>query len=139
MSGAENITNERNYLKIHDTIRNQQTVDGRTFFENVFRGLSTLLLRLDSPSDEPSDHIEFSPVDPRRMDVVIIRVAFVSTNQIEQMDLTELHTLTTWPQMIRWSTHRAGMQAPLVFRNAILYARCDLMAWNNRSQDWYDL
>jgi len=85
-------TNERNYLEIHDTIRNQQTVDRRAFFENVFRGLSTLLLRLDGPSDEPSDHIEFSPVDPRRMNIVIIRVAFVSADQVEQMDLTEFHT-----------------------------------------------
>jgi len=73
------------------------------------------------------------------MSIVVIRIAFMSANQVEQVDLPESYPLVPQLRMIKYSTHRAGIQAPLVFRNAILYARCDLMAWNSRSQDWYDL
>ena len=73
------------------------------------------------------------------MSIAIVRVAFVSADQVEQVDLPEPHKLTIQSHIVERSTYRAGIQAPLVFRNAILYARCDLMAWNNRSQDWYDL
>lgn len=61
------------------------------------------------------------------MDITVIGIAFVSAYQVEQVDLpktrrlvSELHT--------KYSAHRAGIQAPLVFLNAILYARWDLMA-----------
>ena len=63
----------------------------------------------------------------------------MSTNQVEQVDLPEPCLLASELYTTGQCTHRAGMQAPLVFRSAILYARCDLIAWNNRSQDWYDL
>ena len=72
------------------------------------------------------------------MSITVIRVALMSAIQVEQVDLPKLcvSLLTTY---VKHSTHRAGIQAPLVFRNVILYARCDLVASNSIFQTWYDL
>jgi len=51
------------HLKVHDILRDQQVIDRWVFFKRVLGGLSTLFLRLHSSSDEPSYHIEFSPVN----------------------------------------------------------------------------
>lgn len=57
------------------------------------------------------------------MSIAVIRVAFMSADQVEQVDLPESRRLVSWLHMIKYAAHRAGIQAPLVFRNAILYAR----------------
>jgi hypothetical protein len=81
--------NEQIHLNIHDIFCNQEVLDRWVFFKCVFGRLSALLLRLYSPSDESPDHIEFSPVDLRWMGIAVIRVPFMSANQVEQVDLPE--------------------------------------------------
>jgi len=86
---------EYTHLNIHDIFCNQQVIDRWVLFKCVFRRLTALLLGLHSSSDESPDHIEFSPVDFRWMGITVVRIPFVSANQVEQVHLPERGLLIT--------------------------------------------
>ena len=66
----------------------EQVTDLRTLSEPVvIATLATTLLTLDDGVDEACHHVEFSPVDLRRIVVVIVWVSFVSANEIRKVNL----------------------------------------------------
>ena len=87
----------------------------------VLAALATALLARDDSVDETCHHVELRPVDLARVVVVVVRVSFVGTNKIREVDLPANQTSDTSVQFNDFVTHSAGMHAPFVFLRAIRY------------------
>lgn len=105
------------YFVVHEMLKQDKISYHRLLLEMIVSGVSALCLVLSRAADEFPHHVEFPPVYFSWMIRALIRISFVSSNEIGHMYFPDVQLESDCEKTEE--TYNAGIQAPFVTLSAM--------------------